>query len=55
MRLSRAARIKKLWQELSKSVSRKPNPLSGMTKNQAIERLRKTRQKLWEEKFAARP
>lgn len=46
-------RIKKLWLELCESVSKKRNPLAGMTKQEAIEEIRKVREKLWEEKFAA--
>jgi hypothetical protein len=46
---------KRLWDELCKSVSKKHNPFAGMTKEEAIEAIRKVREKLWEEKFAARP
>jgi low affinity Fe/Cu permease len=45
---------KRLWEELCKSVSKKRNPFVGMTKEEAIEAIRKVREKLWEEKFAAR-
>jgi len=44
----------RMWDELCKSVSKKRNPFAGMTKEEAIEEIRKIREKLWEEKFAAR-
>lgn len=47
-------KTKRLWKELCKSVAKKHNPLAGMTKQEAIEEIRKTREKLWEEKFAFR-
>lgn len=43
---------KKLWEELRKSIAKKPNPFIGMTKEQVIQQLRKIREKLWEEKLA---
>ncbi|MFZ2356795.1 MAG: hypothetical protein WAW67_03105 [Candidatus Omnitrophota bacterium] len=46
-------KTKRLWLELCESVSKKRNPLAGMTKQEAIEAIRKVREKLWEEKFAA--
>ncbi len=45
---------KRLWKELCESVSKKRSPFEGMTKEEAIEAIRKVREKLWEEKFAAR-
>jgi hypothetical protein len=45
---------KRLWDELCKSISKKRNPFEGMTKEEAIKAIRKVREKLWEEKFAAR-
>jgi len=50
----KAKLAKKLWSELRESVSKKHNPFAGMTKQQAIEEIRKTREKLWEEKLALR-
>jgi hypothetical protein len=47
-------KTKKLWDNLCDSVSTKRNPLEGMTKEEAIEAIRKVREQLWEEKFAAR-
>jgi hypothetical protein len=46
---------KKLWNELCESVSKKHNPFAGKTKKEAIEEIRKVREKLWEKKFASRP
>jgi len=47
-------KTKTLWDKLCNSVSKKHNPLEGMTKEEAIEEIRKVREKLWEKKFAAR-
>ena len=38
--------------ELAKSM---PSPLKGMTINEAIKKIRETREQLWEEKFASSP
>lgn len=46
--------LKLRWENLRKSISKKSNPFVGMSKDQVIEKLRKTRQKLWEEKLATR-
>ncbi len=46
---------KRLWKELCNSVSRRPSPFKGMSEEEVIEQLRKTRKKLWEKKFALRP
>ena len=35
-------------------MSQRPSPYAGMTKHEAIEAMRKTREQLWEEKLAAR-
>jgi hypothetical protein len=50
----KAKEAKKLLEELRQSIAKKPNPFSGMTKEQVIEHMRKTREELWEEKLAAR-
>ena len=42
------------WEKLRKNISKKHNPFSEMSKEQVINRLRKTREKLWEEKLATR-
>ena len=43
----------RLLKELQESIARKPSPFTGMTKEQVIAELRKTREKLWEEKLAS--
>ncbi|MBU2436623.1 MAG: hypothetical protein KKE55_02875 [Candidatus Omnitrophica bacterium] len=35
-------------------VTQRRSPFAGMTEEQAIEKMRQVREKLWEEKFAAR-
>ncbi len=45
---------KRLWNELSKNTSKKPSTFTGMSEEEAIKQLRKTRKKLWEKKLAAR-
>ncbi|GBE32245.1 hypothetical protein BMS3Bbin05_01154 [bacterium BMS3Bbin05] len=47
--------VKKLWNELCESVAGKPSPFEGMTEEEVIKQLRKTRKKLWEKKLALRP
>lgn len=36
----------RLWKELRESVAKKRNPFEGMTKDEAIEAIRKVREKL---------
>ena len=55
MKAKEIKETKRLWAELCKSVAKKRNPFAEMTKDEAIEAIRKVREKLWEEKFAARP
>ena len=43
---------KKRLQRLRESITKKPSPFKGMTLEQAIKKMRKVREKLWEEKFA---
>jgi hypothetical protein len=50
----RSKGAKKLLEELRKSIARRPNPFAGMSKEQAINYMRKIREKLWEEKIATR-
>jgi hypothetical protein len=47
-------KAKRLLEELRESIAKKPNPFSGMTKEEIIEKIRQTREKLWEEKLASR-
>lgn len=51
---SRIEGLKWRWENLCKNISKKSNPFEGMTKDQIINILRKTREKLWEEKLATR-
>jgi len=55
MKNKKAKEPRKLLEQLRQSIAKKPNPFSGMTKEQVIKHLRKTREKLWKEKLAARP
>lgn len=55
MKDKKAKEAKKLLEELRQSIAKKSNPFAGMTKDQVIQQLRKTREKLWEKKLAARP
>ena len=52
---TKKAEAKKLWNELCESVAKKPSPFAGMSEEEAIKQLRKTRKKLWEKKLALRP
>ena len=45
---------KKLFEELCESISKRPSPFVGMSEEEVIKHLRKTRKKLWEKKLAAR-
>lgn len=45
---------KKLWKELQETISKRPSPFAGMTEEEVIKHLRKTREKLWEERLASR-
>lgn len=47
-------KIRKQWKDLCKSISGKHNPFAGMTKQEAIDAIRKVREKLWEKKLAHR-
>lgn len=45
---------KKHYDRIRELVSQRPSPFEGMTKDEAIEAIRKVRERLWEKKFAAR-
>ena len=45
----------KLPKELRESIAKKPSPFAGMSKEEVIQHMRKTRNILWEKKFAPRP
>jgi len=49
---NKKAEAKKLFEELCESIS--PSPFVGMSEEEVIKHLRKTREKLWEKKLAAR-
>ena len=42
---------KKHFKRIKELVTQKPSPFEGMTKDEAIEEIRKVREKLWEKKF----
>lgn len=42
-------------EKIRQLMSKVSSPYKGMTKQQIIDEIRKTRQKLWEERVAARP
>jgi hypothetical protein len=46
--------LKARWERLCKNISKKGSPFAGLSKEQVINALRKTREKLWEEKLATR-
>ena len=45
---------KRCLEEIRQLVSKTRSPFVGMSKEEAIEEMRKVREKLWEEKLAAR-
>ncbi len=51
----RRKEAKKHFNKIRELVSQRPSPFEGMTKDEAIEEIRKVREKLWEKKLAARP
>ena len=46
---------KKHLQEAHKIAARIHSPFAGLTMEQAIQKMRKVREELWEEKFAVHP
>ena len=42
------------FEKLCRLVSQRKSPFEGMTEEEVIEKLRKTREKLWQKKLAAR-
>ena len=55
MMKNKAKEIQKRLDRIRKLMSQRPSPYEGLTKNEAIEAMRKVREQLWEEKLAARP
>ncbi len=45
---------KKHFEKLRKMIAERPSPFAGMTEEGVINKLRKTREELWEKKLAAR-
>lgn len=54
MKNKKAKEAKKLLVAIRQSITKRPNPFAGMTKEQIIKILRKTREKLWKEKLVSR-
>ena len=52
--MKNAKKARKQWEDLRKSISTKHNPFKDMTKQEAIDAIRKVREKLWEKKLAHR-
>ena len=50
---SRIEQAGKHLNKIRKNVSQRPSPFEGMTKDEAIEAIRKVREKLWEKKIAS--
>lgn len=46
--------IKRRFEKIRQLMSKVKNPYSGMSKQEIINQIRKTREKLWEEKFVTR-
>ena len=51
---TRIERAKKHLDRIRELVAQKPSPFEGMTKDEAIEEIRKVREKLWEKKLVTR-
>jgi len=47
-------RAKKHLNRIRELVAQRPSPFEGMTKDEVIEQLRKTRKELWEQKLVTR-
>ncbi len=54
MQNKKAKEAKRRWEKLCRSIAQKRNPFAEMSKEQVIKELRRTREKLWEEKLASR-
>ena len=48
------SKAKKHLSKIRELVSQSPSPFAGMSNDEAIEKMRKIREALWEEKLAAR-
>ena len=52
---SRIERARKYFNKIRQIVSQKPSPFTGMTKEEAIAKMRKTREEIWEKKLVTHP
>lgn len=52
MRKPNLKKAKKHLENLRQIISKNPSPVFKMSKEEVVKTLRKTREKLWEEKFA---
>ena len=50
--IQRREQAKKHLARIRELVAQRPSPFKGMTKDEVIEQLRKTRKELWEKKIA---
>ena len=50
---SKKEQAKELLQRIRRLVAQHPSPIFRMSKEEVIKQMRKTREKLWEEKLAA--
>ena len=55
MTKDRAQEAKKHLDRVRDLMSKRKSPYDGMTKDEAVDAMRKIREQLWEEKFARRP
>jgi len=51
---TRTERAQKHFKKIRDLVAQKPSPFKGMTKDEAIEEIRKVREELWEKKLVTR-
>jgi len=49
----KSTQAKKHFDKLKEIIAKNPSPIFKMSKDKVIETLRKTRESIWEEKFAA--
>ena len=52
--MRKSTEIKRSFEKIRQLMSNAPNPYKGMSKQEIINHIRKTREKLWEEKLASR-
>ena len=49
-----AIKAQKHWERAKEMVSKRKSPFAGMSEQDVIDKIRKDREKIWEEKFAPR-